>query len=232
MRLSDLIPRIQTLLDDPDGTYLDADYVAAHAQQQYEFLYNKIYNTGSQAVEQVIEIPGVAAATADLSAYQVTGQPLAQMVVPRLVEWKLPGQNKTFYAYADGPLDKVRDIAPPGIPALNSWAWIRRNLTLGLFSTALDLRITGAFLFDPLITQDVSLQAGINANAAIVLMIALAIAEARGNPSWIDRYEKKSADALDDFLIALTKAEQGKTRRVGRINRRSSTTGNSINIHS
>jgi hypothetical protein len=232
MRLSDIVPRIQTKLDDPDGSYLDQDYVSAHAQDVYEAVYNEIYNTGSQSVEKPVELLNVAASTADLSAYQLTGQSLAMMVNPRLVEYKLAGQDRSFYRYADGPLDKVRDIPAPGLPTLDSWGWIQRNLTLSLFNVVLDLRVTGAFLFDPLLSADVTLEAGINANALLVSRIALSIAIARGNPGWITAYTAESQDRMDNLLISLTKAEQAKTRRVGRINRRSSTAGNSINIHS
>jgi hypothetical protein len=232
MRLSDIVPKIQALLDDPDGTYIDDNYVASHAQLQYEALYNKIYNTGSQSVEQSIELLAIAASTADLSAYQATGQSLATLVTPTVVEWKLSGQDKSFYRYADGPLDKVRDIPVPGLANLDCWAWIRRNIQLSLFNTALDIRVTGKFLFSPLTSTDVSIDLLGTGDLALAYMIALSIAEARGNPGWIQRYEVKSQDAIDEFLIALTKAEQSKTRRFGRLNRRSSTTGNTINIHS
>lgn len=217
--LSDIIARVQSLLDDPDGTYIDDGYVTGFAQNVYDVLYNRMRLYGHQFSEIDVELPSVAAGTPDLSAFQATGKPLALMVQPRMIEWKLPGQDATYYAPADGPVDKVRDIVP-GITALDSWAWLRRKIFLSRFSTALDLRVTGDFLFDPLTEGASPIEIEINANPVLAYMIAEEIAGARGNDKWLALYKRKGDDAFDDLNIAMVKAQQATTRRVGKINRR------------
>lgn len=219
MNLSDITSRVQALHDDQEGTYCTPELVASHAQQQYEVLFNRLYLSDSQFDEQVIEIPGVAAGTTDLSAFLKPGQPLEFLVTPRTVEWRFPGLDATNYRVARGPLDAVRDVAA-GMPSLDSWAWIRRNLFLSQFGVALDLRITGTTLFDPLTDQNSLIQMDITANAVLAYMIAKAIAQAHGMPTLIKEYRQESDDAFDDLFIAKVKADQSRTRRVARISRR------------
>lgn len=203
--------------DDADGTYVTSDMVAGHAQQQYELLYNAIEAaTNSQFNEQVIEIANVAAGTKNLDALMAAGQPLEHLVAPKIIEWKLPGLDATNYREAAGPLDAVRDVVP-GLPSLDSWAWIRRQIQLSNFAIPLDLRITCTTMFDPLTDQDSIIQLDRKAVPALVYMIALSIAEARGMVNLVQRYTARSEDAFDDLVIQWCKEEQSRTRRVARI---------------
>ena len=220
MTLGDLTPRIQALCDDPDGTYITPEYISNHAQQQYERLVNRLRaETGSEFDYNIALLPNVTQGLPNLSQYQQTGQPLASLITPSIIEWKLPGQNDTYYRRANGPLDYPQDLPDAGIPALDSWAWIRRNVLVSKTSTALDLRITGQFLFDPLLDQDSAIELDLTCNVVIVYMIALAIAKARGNPAWVVSYQADTDETFDDLKIALVKADQGKTRRVARMMR-------------
>jgi hypothetical protein len=223
--LSDIISRVQYMLDDPEGTGDgDPDYITGFAQNQYDRLYNKLRANGHNFDQVTVELAAVPAGVPDLGQYQVPGGLLALMVQPRIVEWKLPGQDATNYFPATGPLDKVRDIVA-GIPQLDSWAWIRRKLLLSRFSTALDMRITGDFLFDPLTDGNSPIEIELVANPVLAFGIVVAVAKARGREQMKKDYEEDLIDSFDDINIALTKANQGKTRRVGRMSRREFGTG-------
>lgn len=223
--LSDIISRVQYMLDDPEGTGDgDPDYITGFAQNQYDRLYNKLRANGHNFDQVTVELPAVAAGIPDLGAYQAPGAALALMVQPRMVEWKLPGQDVTNYLPADGPLDKVRDLAA-GVTALDSWAWIRRKLQVSRFSTALDLRITGDFLFDPLTEGNSPIEIELVANPVLAFGIVVAVAKARGRKQNVIDYAPDLEDSFDDINIALTKANLSKTRRVGRMSRRESSSG-------
>lgn len=203
--------------DDDDGTYTTPEKVASHAQQQYELLQNALEAaTNSQFDEQVIEIPAVKAGTPNLDAYMAKGQPLENIITPRFLEWKLPGLDATNYRESAGPLDAVRDVAA-GLPSLDSWAWMRRSIKLSNFAIDLDLRLTCTSLFDPLLDQDVVIELERKAVPVLVIMVALAIAKARGMQTMVATYTQDLTDAFDDLVIALVKADQSKTRRVARI---------------
>jgi hypothetical protein len=207
------------LTDDQEGTYITPEYVMSFANLAYKWIYGKLRLTGTDFDEQVVLLPGVQAGIPDLSAFQADGQPLAVLVQPRMIRWKLAGQPITLWCRADGPLDFVRDIQP-GIPALDSWAWIKYSIKLSSFSASLDLEVSGDFLFDPLTDPDSQLQISIACDLAFSCKIASLIGKARGNDKWKVDYNADAIDALDDLSIAMVKADQAKTSRVARMNRR------------
>jgi hypothetical protein len=219
MQLSDIASRVAFKLDDPDQTYVTPDYVAGFAQDVYEWLYNKLRLTGNQFAEEAVIVPNVNAGIPTLDGYMAAGQLLATLLQPRMIRWRLPGQDASFFRRADGPLDAVRDL-PNGIPVLDSWAFLRQSIKLSNFSTALDLEVTGDFLFDPLVAPESQLQIAMNMNRCFSCKLASEIGgKARGNDKWQTTYEADADDALDDLAIAMTKANQGKTERVARMSR-------------
>ncbi|HEV7674380.1 MAG TPA: hypothetical protein VGQ12_07610 [Candidatus Angelobacter sp.] len=223
--LSDIISRVQFMLDDPEGTGDgDPDYITGFAQNQYDRLYNKLRANGHNFDQVTIELPAVAAGIPDLGVYQAPGAVLALMVQPRMVEWKLPGQDASNYLEASGPLDKLPDIVA-GIPQLSAWAWIRRKLQVSRFSTALDLRVTGDFLFDPLTDGNSPIEIEITANPVLSYLMVRAVAKARGRRQLVVDYEEEEKETFDDLNIALTKANLSKNRRVGRMSRRETGSG-------
>jgi hypothetical protein len=223
--LSDIISRVQFMLDDPEGTGDgDPDYITGFAQNQYDRLYNKLRANGHNFDQLTVELAAVPAGVPDLGQYQVPGGLLALMVQPRMLEWKLPGQDASNYLAASGPLDKVPD-AVASIPQLSAWAWTRRKLLLSRFSTPLDLRVTGDFLFDPLTDGNSPIEIELVANPVLAFGIAVAVAKARGRKQNVIDYAPDLEDSFDDINIALTKANLSKTRRVGRMSRRETGTG-------
>jgi len=222
MQMSDINSRVRAKLDDQDATYATDDYILSFAPDAYEWLYVRMLTANSDFDENIVVLNAVTAGSPDLSQYQAAGQPLATLVQPRMIRWKIPGTNPTFFRKADGPLDFVRDM-PNGIPQLDSWAWQRFSIKLSNFSTALDLEITGDFLFDPLTAPDSQVEISLIANRVFSCKLASEIGKARGNDKWAQTYGQDADDAFDDLMMSITRANQAKTNRVGRISR---STGN------
>lgn len=218
MKTEDIVKRVQRRLDDEEGTYMDSDYVTGFVVEAYEELYNRLLSSGAEFDESIVELPGVPAGTGSLDDYMQPGAPLAQLLFPRTIEWKLPGQAVTYYRQADGPLDQVRDADP--IPSLDSWAWSRSRVLLSQTSTALDLRLRGDFLFDALTANDSQIQMSRIAPVALIYLTCEAIGIARGNDKWTKLYGGKADDSVDDLTIIIVKEMQSKTRRVARMSHR------------
>ena len=225
MQVLDFISRVAAKCDDPDQTYITDDYVMGFVADVSDWLFGKLRLSNNQFDEEVIVLPAVTASSPNLDQYQATGQPLAGMVLPRQIRWRLPGQSNLFWRRADGPLDYPRELNPGG-PLLDSWAWIRYSVKLSNFNTALDLEVTGDFLFDPLTDPDQQVVFTQLANRTFSSKLASEIGKARGNDKWKVDYGADADDALDDLSIALSKENQAKTHRVARQNRRGRAVGN------
>lgn len=219
MILLDLIARVAAKCDDADQTYVTPELVTGLAQESYEWLFSKLRLTDYQFDEQIIILPAVPAGTPDLVTYQQPGGLLEQLVQPRMVRWRLPGQDNSHWRRAEGPLDSPRDMPGDGFPALDSWAWVRFVLELSAFSTALDLEVTGSFLFDPLTSPDSPVEISKVATRALSCKIASEVGKARGNDKWVTLYGADADEAVDDLTIEMVKADQAKSHRVARMTR-------------
>lgn len=222
--VKDIVGRVQSKLDDPDGTYITPEYVLGFVNDVYDWLFNKLSLTGSQFSEADVIIPGVAAGSPDLSQYQQPGQPLAMLVQPTMLRWRIPGLDESYFRKANGPLDAPRDLPAPGLPQLDSWAWVRYVIELSQCSTPLDIEVTGSFLFDPLTEPDDPVAIAMNANRVFSSKLASDIGAARGNDKWVAKYGNDADEALDDLAVLLVRARQATTHRVGRISRRGGNT--------
>jgi hypothetical protein len=219
MQFGDIVRNVQSMLDDIEGTYITTEYVMTFANNAYKWIYSKLRLADSDFDEQIVILPGVQAGIPDLNAYQADSGPLASLVRPRMIRWKLAGAPVTSWRRADGPLDYIRDIQQ-GIPALDSWSWIHYSIKLSNFSTSLDLEVSGDFLFDQITEEASSVQISIVADLCFSCKIASNIGKARGNKNWETTYGADAVDAVDDLAIAMVKANQAKTSRVARMNRR------------
>lgn len=226
LRVSDVAARVASKCDDPDQTYVTPEYLMGMVQDVYDWLFGKLRLANNQFDEEVVTLPAVAAGTATLDNFQLDGQMLSAMVLPRMIRWKIPGQSALYWRKADGPLDYPRDLAPGGA-FLDSWAWIRYSVKLANFVTALDLEVTGDFMFDPLTDPDSQLSMTALANRTFTCKLASEVGKARGNDKWVTTYGNDADEALDDLTIALSKENQKKTHRLGRINRRTRAAANS-----
>lgn len=219
VQLGDIVKRVQAKCDDQDGTYVTDDYVLSFANDTYDWLYNALKRTNSEFDETVQVIPNVPAGVPNLDQYQGPGQPLGDMLTPRMIRWKLAGQDSVMFRRVDGPLEYVRDLIDPGIPQLDSWSWQRLSIKLSKFSAVLDIEVSGDFMFAALTGNDDEVKIARNANRAFATKIASEIGKARGNDKWKIDYAADADEAVDDINTLLVKGMQGYTNRLGRMSR-------------
>jgi hypothetical protein len=209
---------IRALVEDPNGDYANDGFLQPLLTLEYTNIANELRLYAPDIDEYVVELPAVAAGTPDLSAFMAQNKPLYWLLSPREIEWKLAGTPATNYVDAEGPLDKLRDIAAPGIAALDCWSYTHLNIGLSSFSTPLDLRIRGEFLFPPLSSSSGVVQIGQNTLPVFSYRIAKLIAIKRGNQQWVANYGLEANNSFDVVKQGLIHMRQSKSERVGRVN--------------
>jgi hypothetical protein len=218
MNLAEVKSRIRALVDDPDGTYVTDGFLAPLINQKYEEIYNRMLSTGAEFERRVVELPGVAPLTSDLSVYNLPGRELELMLQPLMFEWKLTGTDPTFYRTAS-LVDRVKDVIPGEI--VEDWEFRSGVIYFTPSVLATDIRIRGDFLFAPLTAETDAIAAAKNLGHAVAYGTASLIGTVRGNPAWTQAYAILQDNAVDDVMQYLTRKDQGKVRRVGRLSRRS-----------
>ena len=210
---------MQAKCDDTDGTYVTDDVVLGLLPEAYDWIFNKLEIADSQFDQSIVVLPAVPAGTPDLSVYQADGQPLASLLQPRMIRWRIPGQSALYWRRADGPLNTPRDMPAGGLPALDSWAWVKYQIALSAFSTALDLEVTGDFIPDALAGPDSQILLGKNITRALTCKLSCEVGKRRGNDKWVTVYGADADEAIDDVAIAMVKARQANPARVGKMSR-------------
>lgn len=219
MNVSDVISRVQAKCDDADGTYVTDDMVLSLLPEAYDWIFNKLELADSQFDQGIVVLPAVPAGSPDLSVYQADGQPLANLLQPRMLRWRLAGQGDLLWRRANGPLAVPRDLNDGGYPALDSWAWSSYNVLLSKFSADLDIEVTGDFIPNALTGPDSQVLLGKNITRALSCKLAAEVGKRRGNQQWVTLYSADADEAIDDVTIAMVKARQALPARVGRMNR-------------
>lgn len=217
MLYSDLKARIQDLVDDPGGEFCTAEYMQAKVAQTYDDLYNKLRMTGAQFDESVVELTNIKAGTSDLGDYFAPGKELEMLLNPSIFEWKLTGLDSTNYVEAR-LVGKIPDVQPNQY--IGAYEWRKGNIYFTPVTAAVDIRIRGEFLFSALKEDANPIEAGKNVGNVLTYWTCALIGIVRGNPQWEKSYQFKGDLAFDDIAIMLTKADQGKILRVGRMSRR------------
>jgi hypothetical protein len=218
MDVTTIYTTVRSLIEDSMQDYADDAYLQAPLNLCYTEIANKLRLCNPDFDEYTVVLPNVAAGTPDLSWFSSKGQPLEFLIEPIRIEWKLPGQDPTFYASAE-KLSKIRDIAIPGISVIDCWTWTHLTIFLSLFNINLDIRVTGEFMLPPLSSGNDTALIGLNALPAISYAIAAVIGMKRGNPPWVQEYSVKADENFDTLNIGMTKGRQGKTERAGRMDR-------------
>ncbi len=216
MDLTTLKTRIRSLVDDPDATYATDAFLLPLVNQKYEELYNRMLSTGAEFERKAVELFGVGPQTRDLSAYGMTGQPLELMVQPLTLEWKLAGLDNTNYRPAT-LVDKVKDVIANQF--IEEWEWRTGTIYVTPCALAVDLRIRGDFLFDSLAADQDIVSVTKNLGHALAYGVAALVGAVRGNQAWMQAYTLLQDSALDDVMQYLTRKDQAKIRRVGRLSR-------------
>jgi hypothetical protein len=215
MDLTTLKSRIRSLIDDPDGTYATDSFLLPLINQKYEELYNRMLSTGAEFERKVVEIFNLPAQTADLSAHGLSSQPLELLVEPLSLEWKTSGLDNTNYRSAT-LVDKLKDLVPNQY--IDDWEWRAGVVYFTPCTMNVDLRLRGDFLPASLTDEkDQVLSTVKNFSNALGYGVGSLIGLVRGNQGWAQSYTLLQDAALDDVMQYLSRKDQQKVRRVGRM---------------
>ena len=218
MDFGTLKSRIRSLVDDPDASYATDGFLLPLINQKYEELYNRMLSTGAEFERRVVEIFNVPAQTTNLSAYALAGQPLELMMQPLQFEWKQAGLDPTNYRIA-ALTDRVADVVPDQF--IQNWEWRSGAIYFTPCTLAVDIRLRGDFLFAALSTDSDVIAVTKNFGHALAYGTAALVGAVRGNQAWAQAYTLLQDNALDDVMQYLTRKDQAKVRRLGRMSRRS-----------
>jgi hypothetical protein len=220
MDLSTVKTRVRSLTDDPDATYQTDEFLIPLINQKYEELYNRLLVTsGSEFERKAAELPGVAAQTADLSAFQLPAQPLDLLVQPLTLEFKQAGTQVSNYRTAD-LVGRVSDVSSPG-QMITDWEWRAGVIYFTPAILAMDIRIRGDFLFAVLSTDGDPISPTKNFGHMLAYGVASLVGSVRGNAGWEKSYMALQDSAFDDIAGYLARKDQAKVRRLASTRRRS-----------
>ena len=154
MTVQDIITRVQSELEDATGEansdWTDADYILTKLPTASDDISIRLQLLDLNYSTIEIILPNIAANTVDLSAAQAAGQPLAQMMLPKSVEWRLVGQTQEDWEpvqQVDKIIDTDRGTGEAGAPVtsddptVESWEWRGGILKLSPCMVPIDLRV-------------------------------------------------------------------------------------------
>jgi hypothetical protein len=204
--------RVRNLLDDPQGTYLTDDFITPLIQETYDDANSQIASTQSSYDVNLVEIASIAPGTPNLSAFQ--SGPLAMLAAqPLRIDWKIAGDDPVHYRLAPN-FEVLPDLAPR--EGVAGWEFRSGTIWITPASIAVDLRIRGEFRPPALTSDDSVLVTHPRIGYVIAYGTAALIAAVRGNGAWLEEYDAKATEGLDEIMLQLVRAEQGQVRRIGR----------------
>lgn len=221
MSVADIVLKVQAEFDDLDAAWCDKDYVLSFLSIHNEDVENLLEDLDLSYDTFVILLPAVAAGTTDLSAFQATGQSLANMMIPTTLEWRLVGDTDLQWRPIQ-KVDKVLDVlvAVPGGPSstqgILSWEWRGGIIYISPSSVPTDIRLRGEQLPQVLNSDSAVYIKGLS--NVLAYGICEHIAVNRGGPKlsmqaqW---FKQKGDDAFESVSDRMVKAEQVVPRRMG-----------------
>jgi hypothetical protein len=223
MAVEDIVTRVQKLFEDEQANWCDKGYILGWLQMYNEDLESYLENLDLSYDTQVVVITGVPANTTDLSTYQAATGPLANMVVPIALEWKLTTDNQLQWRPINR-VDKVVDTdqsldAGPvssNIIGILSYEWRGGIVFISPSSVAVDVRARAEMLPSVVNTDNSAYIKGMT--NVLAYGISVMIADSRGgvgNAKLSLKFSDRHQKALDVLVDRLVKNEQITPRRMG-----------------
>jgi hypothetical protein len=212
--------RVRNLLDDPQGSYLTDSFLVPLICEVYDDANSQLASTQASWDVAVVEVPGVAAGTPNLAAYQAGSGLLANLTdQPLRIDWKAAGDDPSYYRLAQN-FEVLPDLQPR--EGIAGWEYRSEVIWLTNSSIAVDLRVRGEFAPPALTSEDSVLVSHPRIGYVVAYGAAALVATVRGNEAWTQQYEQKAVEGMDEIMEQLVRAEQGQVRRAGRQSRRHS----------
>lgn len=206
--------RVRVLLDDPQGSYLTDDFILPLIAEVYEDANSQLASTQSSYDVAVVEVAGIAPGTPNLAALQAGAGPLSHLMAqPQRIDWKAAGEDPSYYSLVPN-YGVLPDLQPQEHMA--GWEFRSNTIWLTPSSIAVDLRVRGEFGPAPLTSDASVLTTHPRIGYVVSYGTAALIAAVRGNGPWVEEYESKAAEGMDEIMEQLVRMEQGQVRRTGR----------------
>jgi hypothetical protein len=213
-KVSSLVARVQSLVDDPSGSWADYDYIKNDINQANEDLNTELKAYNLSYGETSVVIKGVPPNSSDLSAYM--DGVLASMELPTSIEWRNAGDDDAKWKPVPR-VDKIKDVTNSSIVA--SWKWESENVLISPCMNPVDLRVCfdalTAELDDP--TQEI-IRGALNVLAyRTAELVAAKRGGLAGTGEPLAKYlERKGTIAADNFESLCVKRSQSIRRNFGR----------------
>jgi len=226
MNVQEIIRRVQVELEDLAGDdWSDPDYIIGKLSVVGDDIAARIAGLDLNYDTQVIILPNVPANTTDLSAYQAVGQPLASMILPKSVEYRLAGQSQEDWnpvPNVDKVIDTDRGTGEAGAAvasddeSVESYEWRGGIIYLSPCSAPVDLRVRYQGLAIQLDNSNNQQVAGMT--NVHVYKTCEKICASRGGETnaMVDYFTKLYDRAIADFeMLAVKDTSQTRTMRLG-----------------
>ena len=154
MTVQDIITRVQSEIEDAvggtDSDWCDADYILGKLATLSDDIAIRLQLLDLNYSTQEVILPNVGPNVSDLSSFQATGQPLAQMIIPKSVEWRLVGETQEDWEIVE-QVDKLIDTdtgtgetgatVASNDPTVESYEWRQGILRVSPCMVPVDFRI-------------------------------------------------------------------------------------------
>lgn len=217
MSLSLVIQRVQTLFEAVNEKWCDKDYIIGFLAISNEDVELELEALDLSFQERVLVLPAVPVGTTDLSQFQAMGQPLDDMMIPIMLEWRLTGDTDEDDWNFIPRVDKVINASIPSdaIVGIASFEWRGGLIYVSASSAIVDIRVRCEMLPD--VFQDDSANYIKGLTNWLMYTTAILIAQSRGGgvSKMVPVWEKKLEKTSDNVICTLVKQEQNIVRRFG-----------------
>jgi hypothetical protein len=225
LNVGDVVASVAALLDDPGQTNIDQDYVIPFINLRWANLIVNLSMLGLQYSEETAIINLPAGAT-NLTQYMASGQPLASLMMPLGIDWKLQGDPDTEYE----PADSVRELddLPPDSTGIPQYAWQGGTVLISTSSVPVTIRIRFNAMSTTLVDPTDTMIRGVG--DIIAYRAAELLAAVRGMPALKADMRLYGDTALDDFITAGVLRSQSQFYQIPPTHRRNNRSGVTVTL--
>lgn len=216
LNVADVVQSVATLMDDPGQTEIDLDYCLPFINLRWSNIIVNLVMLGLQYSEEMMVV-AIPAGTVSLTNLMLPGQPLASLMQPKSIEWKMVGADDTTYVDAK-QVDELDDY-PLGNQGIQEYSW--QGGTILVVPSAVDVtaRIRFKAMSTNLVDPTDNMIRGIP--DIIGYRVAQILYSIRGNAALAAVMKTEGDQALDDFCAMSVMNSQGTVTTVPPTHRRS-----------
>jgi hypothetical protein len=234
MHVRSIIGGVQKEIQDIAGEdWIDPDYITTKLPTVSRDIAARVQTLDLNYDTKVVILPAVPANTTSLAAYQAENGLIEDLMLPKVLEWRLAGQTQMDWCIVP-QVDKVIDTdtgtgEPPAAvesadDTVESYEWRGGIIYISPCSQSVDLRVRYDGLPLSLETDSDQQIAGLT-NAYIYMVCVKILANRGGETSEVVKtYRDYFNRSIADFEASAVKSSHSKTTRLG--GRRSGWGGN------